>query len=181
MPTTSIGCILCTAPPRLTATERFLLVCLQESKFALWFCAIAAVSSDHDDSLLSNDMLNESQDFDDEEDLSNPNVQKVGTHLRDLGRADRCVKIRGLTKKFNTPDGVKVAVDDVDMTMYEGQIFVLLGHNGAGKSTTISMATGLIPSTAGHTSIFGQDVATELDEIRTCVRPLHARVYSLRV
>jgi ABC-type multidrug transport system fused ATPase/permease subunit len=58
--------------------------------------------------------------------------------------AGRCVTVRGLRKEFDTPDGIKKAVDGVDLTMYEGQIFALLGHNGAGKTTTISMLTGTI-------------------------------------
>jgi ATP-binding cassette, subfamily A (ABC1), member 3 len=65
---------------------------------------------------------------------------------------------RGLRKEFDTPDGTKVAVDNVDLTMYEGQIFVLLGHNGAGKTTTISMLTGLIPPTSGGATVFGRDL-----------------------
>ncbi len=44
--------------------------------------------------------------------------------------AGRCVTVRGLRKEFETPDGIKRAVDGVDLTMYEGQIFCLLGHNG---------------------------------------------------
>lgn len=36
----------------------------------------------------------------------------------------------------------RVAVWDLTLNMYEGQITVLLGHNGAGKSTTLSMLTG---------------------------------------
>jgi len=36
----------------------------------------------------------------------------------------------------------KQAVKGVTYNMYEGQIFVLLGHNGAGKTSTISMLTG---------------------------------------
>lgn len=44
----------------------------------------------------------------------------------------RCVKLRRLKKIFPTPDGPKTAVDDLSLTMYEGQIFALLGHNGAG-------------------------------------------------
>ena len=39
--------------------------------------------------------------------------------------------MRGLYKQFDTPDGVKVAVNKLGMTMYEGEIFCLLGHNGA--------------------------------------------------
>ena len=61
------------------------------------------------------------------------------------------MKIRGLKKTF----GKKNAVDNVDMTMYSGQIFALLGHNGAGKTTTISMVTGLIEATAGKVNVFG--------------------------
>jgi len=38
----------------------------------------------------------------------------------------------------------KIAVNNLDLTMYNGQIFALLGHNGAGKTTTLSMLTGLI-------------------------------------
>jgi ATP-binding cassette subfamily A (ABC1) protein 3 len=80
--------------------------------------------------------------------------------------AGRCVKLSALRKEFDTPDGVKVAVDSVDMTMYEGQIFVLLGHNGAGKTTTISMLTGMLAPTSGAMSVFGRDVSESLSEIR---------------
>lgn len=50
--------------------------------------------------------------------------------------AGRCVTIRGLRKEFDTPDGIKKAVDGVDLTMYEGQIFALLGHNGNNMSSS---------------------------------------------
>lgn len=36
--------------------------------------------------------------------------------------------VRNLRKEYSTPDGIKVAVAGVDLTMYEGQIFALLGH-----------------------------------------------------
>ena len=55
------------------------------------------------------------------------------------------MEVKGLRKQFDTPDGVKRAVDGVNLSMFEGQITCLLGHNGAGKSTTISMLTGLVP------------------------------------
>lgn len=45
--------------------------------------------------------------------------------------------------------------------MYQNQIFALLGQNGAGKSTTISMLTGLIPSTAGKALCFDKDMFTQ--------------------
>ena len=52
------------------------------------------------------------------------------------------MQVKGLRKDFDTPDGVKHAVDGLNLAMFEGQITCLLGHNGAGKSTTISMLTG---------------------------------------
>jgi len=42
----------------------------------------------------------------------------------------------------------------------------LLGHNGAGKSTTISILTGLYEMTKGKVKLFGVDLETQIDEIR---------------
>jgi len=92
--------------------------------------------------------------------------EEPDNNLRAKEREGRCVSVQKLRKEFDTPDGTKVAVDDVDLTMYEGQIFVLLGHNGAGKTTTISMLTGLLPATDGGAVIFGRDVSTQLSEVR---------------
>jgi len=72
------------------------------------------------------------------------------------------LKIMGLKKKF----GDFKAVDGVNLKMYSGQIFALLGHNGAGKSTTISMLTGLIPPTAGKCQVFDKDLFSQMDEVR---------------
>ena len=57
------------------------------------------------------------------------------------------IEVRHLSKVFGDRCGrdaarYKVAVRDISMEMAENEIFVLLGHNGAGKSTTISMLTG---------------------------------------
>ena len=48
-----------------------------------------------------------------------------------------------------------VAVADLNITMLEGHITALLGHNGAGKTTAISMLTGLIEPSAGGASFKG--------------------------
>lgn len=63
------------------------------------------------------------------------------------------------------PNGFK-AVNGINLKMYKGQIFSLLGHNGAGKSTTISMLTGLISKSGGSGKIFGRDLFGEQDEVR---------------
>ena len=72
------------------------------------------------------------------------------------------MKIRGLCKTF----GDKKAVDNTNITMYQGQIFALLGHNGAGKTTTISMLTGLFEATKGSASVYGVDIFEDMDEMR---------------
>lgn len=41
-----------------------------------------------------------------------------------------CVEIQGMTKVFPTSTGLKVAVDNINLTMYSGQITAILGHNG---------------------------------------------------
>jgi len=58
----------------------------------------------------------------------------------------------GLCKQF----GGVTAVNEVDLSVSEGEIFGFLGPNGAGKTTTIGMILGLIQPTAGTISIFGQ-------------------------
>ncbi|CAF0820413.1 unnamed protein product, partial [Didymodactylos carnosus] len=58
------------------------------------------------------------------------------------------------------------AVRNVSMNIYNGQLTALLGHNGAGKSTTISMITGLIPPSSGQIIVNGFDISTSIDKIR---------------
>ena len=54
----------------------------------------------------------------------------------------------------------------LDLDLYQGQITALLGHNGAGKSTTIHMLTGLVPPTEGDAMIAGHSIRTEMDDVR---------------
>ena len=50
--------------------------------------------------------------------------------------------------------------------MYSGQIFALLGHNGAGKSTTISILTGLLAKCEGEGRVFGKDLFRDMNDVR---------------
>lgn len=60
----------------------------------------------------------------------------------------------GITKSFRK----RCAVDDLSLTVYEGDIYGFLGPNGAGKSTTIRMLTGLITPHRGTAHLLGADV-----------------------
>ncbi|XP_077864744.1 phospholipid-transporting ATPase ABCA3-like [Saccoglossus kowalevskii] len=76
------------------------------------------------------------------------------------------IKIRKLKKVYDSSVGSKVAVDNLNVTMFENQITSLLGHNGAGKTTTMSILTGLFPPTAGTAVVNGYNIATDMDSIR---------------
>ena len=75
------------------------------------------------------------------------------------------VEARGLTKIF----GTNRAVDDIDLTVMEGEIFGVLGPNGAGKTTMLNMLATLLPIDGGEARIFGHDVRTEGHAVRQLI------------
>jgi ABC-2 type transport system ATP-binding protein len=62
------------------------------------------------------------------------------------GRIDPVIRVSGLTKHY----GDLIAVDDLSLDIYPGEIFGFLGPNGAGKSTSINMICGLLEPDAGQ-------------------------------
>ena len=72
------------------------------------------------------------------------------------------IEVEGLSKRF----GSKVAVDDVSFTVAEGEIFGLLGRNGAGKSTTVDCLAGLRVPDHGRIRVAGLDPRQDRREVR---------------
>ena len=68
------------------------------------------------------------------------------------------IELTHVTKSY---DGEKKAVDDLSLTVHNGEIFGFLGPNGAGKTTTLKMITGLLSLDAGSISIDGHDIQKE--------------------
>ncbi|MBN2572533.1 MAG: ATP-binding cassette domain-containing protein, partial [Ignavibacteriales bacterium] len=64
------------------------------------------------------------------------------------------IQLEGLTKKFKHI----TAVDELNLTVYRGDVFGFLGPNGAGKSTTIRMLLSLIKPLKGDIKIFGKSL-----------------------
>ena len=64
------------------------------------------------------------------------------------------IQLKHLCKKF----GERLAVDDLTLEVPAGEIYGLLGHNGAGKSTTIGMMLGQVWPTSGDVRVCGYDV-----------------------
>src|SRR3954463_8621266 len=71
--------------------------------------------------------------------------------------AGALIELRSLRKVF----GSRVAVESLDLVVPRGEIFGLLGHNGAGKSTAIGMMLGQVWPTSGEARVCGYDVARE--------------------
>ncbi|MBP1922610.1 ABC-2 type transport system ATP-binding protein [Halorubrum alkaliphilum] len=72
------------------------------------------------------------------------------------------IELRGVTKEF---PGV-TAVEDLDITVKEGEVYGFLGPNGAGKSTTINMLLDLVRPTEGTVTVLGRDAGEESVAIR---------------
>jgi len=61
------------------------------------------------------------------------------------------------------------ALKGVDLKVKEGDFFALLGSNGAGKSTTIGIVSGLVNKTSGNVKIFGFDYDTQQAQAKSCI------------
>src|SRR5262245_5232478 len=72
------------------------------------------------------------------------------------------VRLNKVTKTF----GAVTAVGDLDLTIGDGELVVLLGPTGAGKTTTLRLIAGLESLDAGSVHIGGQDVTRDSPSIR---------------
>ncbi len=66
------------------------------------------------------------------------------------------LRTEGLSKRY----GSIAAVSDMDLRVYDSEVFSFLGPNGSGKSTTVGMILGLVRPTRGRAIVFGSDMAT---------------------
>lgn len=83
------------------------------------------------------------------------------------------IEITDLTKFYGKNRGI----EDVSLTVEEGEIFGFIGPNGAGKSTTIRLMLSLIYPTSGSASIFGKDCIKFGHEIRNDIGYLPSEVF----
>ncbi len=72
------------------------------------------------------------------------------------------IKLNRLTKRYKDT----VAVDDLSLTVKQGELFSLLGVNGAGKTTTIKMLSCLTAPSAGEAFLGGHSILTEPGEVK---------------
>jgi ABC-2 type transport system ATP-binding protein len=75
------------------------------------------------------------------------------------------ITIKNLVKKFEDV----TAIDNLNLTIHEGELFSLLGPNGAGKTTTVNILNGIIKPTRGNAIIAGFDVTKNPDEVKKII------------
>lgn len=75
------------------------------------------------------------------------------------------IKIEGLTKKYKDV----VAVDNLNLSVKQGEIFSLLGVNGAGKTTTIKMLSCITKPTSGDAFLMGKSLSTEASAVKSLI------------
>ena len=76
------------------------------------------------------------------------------------------IKAENLTKVFNKS---LVAVDHINFSVREGEIFGFLGPNGAGKTTTINILITVLKPTEGKAFVLGFDVVKQANEARKII------------
>ncbi len=86
----------------------------------------------------------------------------AGSEVEGVGAVEpgptEVIRAEGLCKRY--PGGLR-AVDDLDLSVREGEVFGLLGPNGAGKTTTVGMLTTLVLPTGGRAFVGGVDVVAD--------------------
>lgn len=79
---------------------------------------------------------------------------------------EKAVVVDGLKKKY--PRASEYAVKGISFSIERGEIVGLLGHNGAGKSTTLKCLTGMLPYKEGEITVFGNPVKGDATAAKMC-------------
>ncbi|HKA73266.1 MAG TPA: ABC transporter ATP-binding protein [Xanthobacteraceae bacterium] len=73
--------------------------------------------------------------------------------------ADAILVVANITKRFETPDGVLTALDNVSLTVAPGEFLGVIGPSGCGKSTLFNVIGGLVDGYDGRVTVAGETVA----------------------
>ncbi len=83
-------------------------------------------------------------------------MRGAGSRESGIGNREAVIKMRGIETRF----GEKVVHENVDLTVYEGEIFGLLGGSGSGKTTLLREMIMLLKPTAGKVEVLGYDLGS---------------------
>jgi ABC-2 type transport system ATP-binding protein len=72
------------------------------------------------------------------------------------------IQLENVTKRYDDT----IVVDGLNLQIDSGEIVGIIGHNGAGKSTTLKMIAGLVEPTSGHVQVMGHDMQKESIKVK---------------
>ncbi len=81
------------------------------------------------------------------------------------------IKAEGLTKRFAS----LVAVDNLNLKVEEGEIFGLVGPDGAGKTTTMRLLTSILDPSQGEAWVFNKHTVKEAESLKECIAYMSQR------
>ncbi len=80
------------------------------------------------------------------------------------------IEIRGVNKTYRTRDGEVPTLRDIDMSVDDGELLVIVGPSGCGKSTLMRMVAGLLQPTSGEIRVEGKTVTKPFGEVGIVVQ-----------
>jgi len=89
--------------------------------------------------------------------------------------AEAAIITQALSKDFTTESGVTHALSELSLEIRAGEMFGLVGPDGAGKTTTIRLLTGILIPTAGSGTILGLDLTKDIEAIKRQIGYLSQR------
>jgi ABC-2 type transport system ATP-binding protein len=92
-----------------------------------------------------------------------------------MAKEQSVVLLENVRKTFPVGQGEFAAVDGLSLEIHKGEIFSLVGPDGAGKTTSIRMMCGVLPATTGSVHIFGRDMLTDRESIKERIGYLSQR------
>ncbi|MEN3284785.1 MAG: NitT/TauT family transport system ATP-binding protein [Solirubrobacteraceae bacterium] len=75
------------------------------------------------------------------------------------------LEVRGLTKSYGEGASSITAIDNVDLSVIDGEFLVIVGPSGCGKTTFLKCVAGLMPATAGHATLRGTAITGPPEEM----------------
>lgn len=87
-----------------------------------------------------------------------------------MNEREIAVYCKGVHKSFITADSEVIALHNIDLSVYAGELFMLVGPSGCGKTTLISVVAGILNNDRGECLVYGQNVNKMPDSERTIFR-----------
>ncbi|MCS6805118.1 MAG: ABC transporter ATP-binding protein [Acidobacteriota bacterium] len=103
------------------------------------------------------------------------NANPIGVSCRSQTDGDPCalIELRGLTKSYRDGERVYTVLCQVNATIHRGELTVLIGRSGSGKSTVLNLISGIDLPDTGDVIIDGVNITALSEEERTLFRRQH--------